>query len=345
MRTFLTSLLAATALAAVSTGAASAQDKPADCTEMRTLNIGVSVAPPNVVHTVPYIADKLGYFAKRCIEPKILEFEGGFSATTLAAIQGGLAIGSLTEVAVGNGMPAKQIWYMAPFLPQQYVVAGEIKTPADLKGKRMSAAGGGVGSFNWRMGREILQTAGLTVDDAQFISQGTAGRLPGLVSGQLDGVALHPEDVYLAAQQKPDAHVLTVLSELLPNQTFNAYGASDELIARDRQLLVDVVAAMMEANRTIYKEKDTVIPIMMEATGKPQDAVEHAWAEETKNCVWSVNTGFDRARSEWTIQNSVKNGDIEEAKKPSFEQLSDVSIAEDALKQIGGPTEINGCKL
>jgi len=39
-------------------------------------------------------------------------------------------------------------------MPQAYVVAPEIKTAADLKGKRLSAAGGGVGSFNWIMGRE-----------------------------------------------------------------------------------------------------------------------------------------------------------------------------------------------
>ena len=29
-----------------------------------------------------------------------------------------------------------------------------------------------------------------------------------------------------------------------------------------------------------------------------------------KNCVWSVNTGFDPARTQWTADNSVENGDI-----------------------------------
>ena len=58
------------------------------------------------------------------------------------------------------------------------MVGADIKTPADLKGKRLSAAGG-IGGFNWLVGREVLRLAGLTPDDAQFISQGTAGRLPG----------------------------------------------------------------------------------------------------------------------------------------------------------------------
>ena len=48
---------------------------------MRKINIGVSVAPPNVVHTSPYVAKALGFFAKRCIDANIVQFEGGQSAT------------------------------------------------------------------------------------------------------------------------------------------------------------------------------------------------------------------------------------------------------------------------
>jgi len=66
------------------------------------------------------------------------------------------------------------------------------------------------------MGREVLKTAGLTVDDVQFIASATAGRLPGLVAGQIDGVALHPEDVFLARKQKPTLNLLTQLADLMP---------------------------------------------------------------------------------------------------------------------------------
>ena len=39
-------------------------------------------------------------------------------------------------------------------------------------------------------------------DDAQFISQGTAGRLPGFIAGQIEGVLLHPEDVLPGAAEE-----------------------------------------------------------------------------------------------------------------------------------------------
>ena len=103
----------------------------------------------------------------------------------------------------------------------------------------------------------------------------------------------------------------------MPLYMFNAYGASTDWIARDRPLLRDTVAAMIEANRTIYRDKDKVVPIMVEATKKPKEAVEYAWEIETKNCVWSVNTGFDPERTQWSIDNSVANGDIEADKKPT----------------------------
>ncbi len=316
-----------------------------NCTAMRKINIGVSVAPPNVVHTSPYVAKALGFFAKRCIDANIIQFEGGQSATSNAAAVQGSAIVAVSDVAVGRGAKVQQFWGLAPIMPQAYMTSPSVKTAADLKGKRLSATGGGVGGFNWRMGREVLKSAGLTVDDAQFIPSATAGRLPGLIAGQIDGVALHPEDVFLAKKQKPDLNLLVQLADLMPNYQFNSYGASLDWIARDRALLRDTAAAMIEANRAIYREKAKVVPIIMEATRKPKEAVEYAIDVETKHCVWSVNGGFDPKRTEWSIENSIANGDIEKDKKPPVERVANLALAKEAVDAAGGPVTIGNCKL
>jgi NitT/TauT family transport system substrate-binding protein len=315
------------------------------CQTMRPITIAVSVSPPNVVHTSPYVAKALGFFAKRCIDPKIIQLEGGQSATSAAAGAQGAALVSTNEVGVGRGLKVQQIWGLAPRMPQAYAVGPEIKTAADLKGKRLSATGGGVGSFNWRMGREVLKTANLSVDDAQFIAAATAGRLPGLIAGQVDGVALHPEDVYLAQKQKPSIHVLVQLADLMPDYMFNAYGISTDFIAKNHDLLRDTVAAMIEGNRAIYREREKVVPIIMEATTKPKEAVEFSLDVLTKNCVLSVNTGLDPKRIQWTIDNSAANGDIEADKKPTPDQVSNFKLAEEAVKAAGGPVTIGNCKL
>src|SRR5450756_208752 len=60
----------------------------ADCPNgLRDLRIGVSVVPPNVVHTTSYIAKDLGIFEKYCINATIIAFEGGASAAAVSSIQ------------------------------------------------------------------------------------------------------------------------------------------------------------------------------------------------------------------------------------------------------------------
>jgi NitT/TauT family transport system substrate-binding protein len=315
----------------------------AACATMRKINIGVSVAPPNVVHTSPYVAKELGYFEKHCIDATIIQFEGGSSPAAKAAAAQGTALVAVTPIAVGRGVKVQQIWGLAPRLPQAYMVDEAVKTAKDLKGKKLSAVGGGVGGFNWLMGREVLKSGGLTVDDVQFIAGGTAGRLPGLVSGQIDGVALHPEDVYLAQKKKAGLHVLVQLADLLPDYFFNAYGAQIAWIERDHDLMVDTVAAMIEANRTIYHDEAKVVPIIMKATGKPKDAVEYAWKVLTDHCVWSVNEGADAKRTAWTVDLDVANGYIKADHKPSVDTVFNKKIASEAVKKAGGPVKIGKC--
>jgi ABC-type nitrate/sulfonate/bicarbonate transport system substrate-binding protein len=323
--------------------AVSAQTAPA-CAVVRKINIGVSVSPPNVVHTSPYVAKELGIFAKHCIDANIIQFDGGGSPAAKAAASQGTALVSVSDIAVGNGVKVKQIWGLAPRLPQAYAVGPEVKSAADLKGKRLSAAGGGVGSFNWIMGREVLKSAGLNPEDATFLSAATAARMAGLVANQIDAVALHPEDLYLAQQKKPGIHALVQLADLLPHYMFNAYGGSVEWIERERPLMVDTIASMIEANRIIYRDEAKVIPIMVAATGKPEDAVKFARKELIAHCIWSVNEGMTNERTQWTIDNNVANGYIKADRKPAVEQVTDMKLAGEAVEKAGGRVTIGNCK-
>src|SRR5471030_2217794 len=88
------------------------------CAAMRPVNIGVSVSPPNVVHTTPYVAKELGIFAKHCIDANIIQFDGGESPAATAAVSQGTAISNVNDVAIGRGMKAKQFWGLAPRPPQ-----------------------------------------------------------------------------------------------------------------------------------------------------------------------------------------------------------------------------------
>ena len=84
---------------------------------LRKINIGVAVAPPNVVHTAPYVAKALGFFAKRCIDANIIQFDGGAAGTSVTAVGQGSAISNLPDSAIAQGLRARQIWGLAPRPP------------------------------------------------------------------------------------------------------------------------------------------------------------------------------------------------------------------------------------
>ena len=102
---------------------------------MRKINVGVSVAPPNVVHTSPYVAKALGFFAKRCIDANIVQFEGGQSQTSNVAAAQGTAIVSVSDVAIGRGLKVQQIWGLAPRMPQAYMVQEGITNGGRAQGQ------------------------------------------------------------------------------------------------------------------------------------------------------------------------------------------------------------------
>ena len=337
------SALTAAVLAAGITTAnttASAQDCRAG---LRRINIGVAASPPNVVHTSPYVAKALGFFAKRCLDVNIVQFEGGLSPASVTAVAQGGTLSGANEIGIGRGLKVTQVWALAQRLPQVYMVAEGIKTPADLKGKRLSATGGGIGGFQWRIAREILKSASLETTDANFINAATAGRVPGLVTGQIDGVALAPEDAFLARQQKPNVNSLLLVADLLPQFMYNAYGASLDWLARDRPLLRDAVAGMIEANRAMFTDRARVLPVVIEATQKPKDAVEYALDFLTRNCVWSVNHGLDPETTTWNIENSIRNGDLDAARKPGVAQVADFKFADEAVETAGGRVKLGNC--
>ena len=99
-------------LLALGTGGAAAQS---NCATMRKINIGVSVSPPNVVHTSPYVAKELGLFAKHCIDANIIQFDGGESpAAPAARWRRAPPWSRSTTSRSATASRCKQIWGLAP---------------------------------------------------------------------------------------------------------------------------------------------------------------------------------------------------------------------------------------
>ena len=70
---------------------------------LRKINVGVSVSPPNVVHTAAYVAKELGIFARHCIDANIIQFDGGSSPAASVALTQGNTFTTVNDVQIGRG--------------------------------------------------------------------------------------------------------------------------------------------------------------------------------------------------------------------------------------------------
>ena len=313
-----------------SVGPLSAQTK-------RKVVFGVPVTPPNVVHIPPYVANDMGFFAENNIEVEFVTFEGG-TQTLRGSVAGGLDITGTSSdpaiIAAARGAGTKVLGTYSHKLSQSMLVQGDIKSCKDLKGRKIGIQE--VGAFNEVMSRAVLASCGLTQKDVQYIPVSTKGRVPGLLSGQIDTAILHVDQALVAKKKKSDLNILVNLWEPLPKWLYAAYIAPEKEIASNRQLYIDIMASLLKANRFIYNNKAKVVEIAAKHTQQDADVVGQTYDILANAGAWPVNDGLPRDMVEWTINKQVELGTIKAEDKPSYEKLVDVSIVQAALTKAGG---------
>jgi NitT/TauT family transport system substrate-binding protein len=139
-----------------------------------------------------YAKDK-GIFAENALDIELVAIDGG-SRTMAALISGDVKIAQLggSEVmsAQVGGADLVIVAVLAPVYPYHFMAAADIKTPADLRGKKIgiSSAGGSADIAT----RKVLATFNLDPDkDVTLISLGsheqrTAGLLAGSIQAAVD---------------------------------------------------------------------------------------------------------------------------------------------------------------
>ena len=298
---------------------------------------GVPVTPPNVVHLPPYIAKEMGFFAEQNIDVELVTFEGG-TQTLRGSVAGGLDITGTSSdpaiIAAARGAGTKVLGTYSHKLSQSMLVQGDIKTCKDLKDRKIGIQE--VGAFNEVMSRAVMATCGLTPKDVQYVPVSTKGRVAGLLSGQIDTAILHVDQAIVAKKKKPDLNILVNLWEPLPKWLYAAYIAPEKEINTNRQLYVDIMTALIKANRFIYSNKAKTVEIAVKYTQQDADAVGQTYDILANAGAWPVNDGLPKDMVEWTIDKQVELGSIKASEKPTYEKLVDISIIDAALSKAGG---------
>ena len=310
---------------------------PADGQTKRKVVFGVPVTPPNVVHIPPYIAKEMGFFAEYGIEVELVTFEGG-TQTLRGSVAGGLDItGTSADPAIvgaARGAGTKVVGTYSHKLSQSMLVQGDIKTCKELKGRKIGIQE--VGAFSEVLSRAVMSTCGLTQKDVQYVNVSTKGRVSGLLTGQIDTAILHVDQALVAKKKKPDLNILVNLWETLPKWLYAVYIAPGNQLAENRQLYVDLEAALIKANRFMYKDKAKTVEIAIKYTKGDQQVVSQTYDILANAGAWPVNDGLPKEMVEWTINRQVEVGTIKAAEKPSYDKLVEVSVIDAAIKKVGG---------
>ena len=325
MRPLMTTGVIAAALVAGS-GATMAQTK---------ISVGMPTSPPNIVHLPLYVANDLGFFKKEGLDVEILSFEGGvksFRAAVSGDIDVAVGSGSFSIVGRSRGAKTKLFLANAPKLEVTIVGSSSIKTLADLKGKRIGIQQ--PGGFAWVLSMMVLRKAKVKKDDVHFVSI-LSEDVPPLVAGQIDTAILHVEQEIVAMSKRPDLKALARLWEIAPKQLYNVFAAKESVIAAKRKALVSLTKGHIMATRLMYSNPEKVTPIIMKHTGLDRKTVAKAYKILIDSCIWDANHGLSRERVNFTTKKMEQVGNIEKGKAPSYNETIDLSIAQDALKQIG----------
>lgn len=318
-------MLAVLALVAVP-GLASAQQE---------ITLGLPTSPPNVVHMPVIVAQDLGLYKKHGITVKTVSLPGGvhvFRGILAGNLDVGLAPGTVSIIGKSKGSSTKMLSANLYKFEASMVVRDNVKTMADLKGKRIGIQE--PGGFADIISKSVLRAAKVDAKDVNLVSIATED-VPALVANQVDTAILHVEQEMLAKSKVPSLHAIARMWEIQPKTVYTVAVASEKTIKEKQKAMQAFVTATIEATRAIYTDKAKVLPIMVKHTGYPEKVISDTYDFMVKECIWDANSGLSKERINFTADLMTRVGNIEKGKTPAYEDLVDISFAQKAIAELG----------
>jgi NitT/TauT family transport system substrate-binding protein len=299
------------------------------------LTVAMPTTPPNIVHMPMHIANDLGLFKKDGLEIKVVELAGGvytFRAVVAGSADVASASGPFSAVGRAKGSNTKMILASMPKLEASMIVNADIKTMADLKGKRIGIQE--PGGFADVLARGVLRAAKIDPKDVHFVSIATED-VPALVAGQVDTAILHVEQEIIAQQKIPSLHAIARLWEIQPDNLYNVLAVTEKLIKEKPAAVKALVKGHIEATRLIYTDKAKVLPIIVKYTKLPKDVAEKALDFLVEKCIWDANHGLGPKRVNATAALMERVGNIPKGQTPTYDDMVDLSFANESIKELG----------
>jgi NitT/TauT family transport system substrate-binding protein len=250
--------------------------------------VSMGVAFVNARVAPLWVAEKEGYFRKNGIDIKISNIPGGTQGAQ-ALLSGGIDFSftdpTSTISAIAAGAPLVEVMAITTIMPYYLVGAPDVKSVADLKGKRVGSSGLGLSASRLAL-LVAFGTLGLDPnrDKIAVVAAGAEPeRIAGLSAGALAGTVVGPE-----FRSKIDQLGLNILSDLrtlkIPWEQ-DALETSKKYLETKRDVVERVVKTLLQANAYILNpaNRAAVVELLrVKLELKPTAEAEGAYQDLTK---------------------------------------------------------------
>jgi ABC-type nitrate/sulfonate/bicarbonate transport system substrate-binding protein len=300
------------------------------------LRIGLPTGVTSFANADIIVAQQKGFLADYGVAVEIQNFRSGVSVVQAVA-DGQIDVGAssiepVINAAAGGG-DVVIIGAYSDRLAVSAVTPKDIFSPADLRGRQLGVQE--VGAFREVMTRLVLQQAGLTPNDVQYVPVDAQSYLAALVDGRIQSAILQTEQAVAASHAYGNLHVLSNLFDIVPNYHYGTFFVSRAWLDANREEAERLMTAITKTHRFMYDNKDETVRIVADATGFDDSIISEAYDILLKDRqVFPLNTGLDPDRIRSTIETMGQLGILENG-PPPVDRVLDTGPATDAIKQLG----------
>jgi NitT/TauT family transport system substrate-binding protein len=305
-----------------------------------TITLGSPGIPPVISGLLPYIAQKEGFYSKYGVNVVIRNFQTGTDATR--AVATGQIDAAIMPPALLMELAAKHVpvvGIQGQEVPDWVVVSTNpsVTTCKQLKGQGVTVDA--VGGIRYVALASMLKSCGLTTQQIKPLVFPGNNAPQAMIAGQVSVSVLHLNEL-IDVQQRlgSKVHVVMRMSQTTPNTMYEMYGVLKSTLAKDRPAYVDMVAAQIAtiewmanpANLDKAAQLGTV-------TGDPEVVMKQALQQYFKLGFWTLHgNGMPAANVNNMIHVQVAVGNLTASNAPTFSQIVDPSVYQDALKKFNG---------
>jgi NitT/TauT family transport system substrate-binding protein len=305
--------------------------------EVASLTIGVPGEPPVFINAVLYTALAEGFFSEEGLNVTLRAFPTGADvarAVESGEIEGGLvATPGAVALRANGGEPVAIYGFEHP----SYVIGTtdlSVTSCEGLKGKTIAVDA--VGAPKAVALDAMLASCGLLPSDVSTIAPGGPQSVDAMIAQQVQLAVLHPDELAVV-RTAFEASVVMTLASVQPLSHYTAIITTDSQIddTSSRGNWVSVVRAIQKAIAFIYDPAnlDAVAQIASDMNTRSVEINKGAVGDFLQIEFWPIEgAGLSRNRIEATIVSQVENGNIDAENAPTYEELTDSSLFDDATK-------------